>query len=310
MVANCEKGRQQKLALMRLFLTFIFSVCLSAQLQAQEVESLKLEANSCEKMLEGESPSSARIRAVDKAVFLGLKSLPNFDEDKKSLNDHDLNVMVYRLVDDYVEDLNSKVTKSDKEKVCVEISGFINPNNIETVRKEFDFRRNPQNVITDEELFEIASSVDADLTFKPKNLENVALLSVAPLEYYNGSKSTKYASFLKEKIKDSPYYYLTEDKDLADYIITPKVLKANIDALDESHKRLQMVVVLEVSGLSDENISVSQNRFLLFDLGENEQEIASRLIKKLLEASAQDVVRKIELKEQKKLENNALGRTL
>ncbi|HCU59034.1 MAG TPA: hypothetical protein DIC64_03540 [Alphaproteobacteria bacterium] len=292
------------------FLLTVLSICFAYAASAQdEVESLEIQANACEKMLEGESPSSARIRAVDKAVFLGLKSLPELKEDKKLLNDHDLNVMIYRLVDDFVEDLNSKVTKSDDERVCVQISGYINPKNIELVRKEFASKYDETNFVSEDEVAEIVSSVDADLTLKPKKIENVALLYVAPLEYYNGASSVKHASFLKDKMDNNPYYYLTEDKDLADYVVLPKLLKAKVDALDDAHKRLQMVVAVEISGLEDNPSVVSQNRFLLFSKGDNEQEIAAKLLKKLLEACAMEAMRKIEIKEQQKLEQNAIGHT-
>ncbi|MBR2300018.1 MAG: hypothetical protein IJ870_05550 [Alphaproteobacteria bacterium] len=291
------------------FLRLVLSVCFAFSASAQEVESVEVKANACEKMLEGESPSSARIRAVDKAVFLGLKSLPELKEDKKLLNDHDLNVMIYRLVDDFVEDLSSKVSKSDEEKVCVEVSGFINPQNIENVRKEFISKYHEAEQISEEDIAQIISSVDAGLTLKPQNLENVALVYVAPFEYYNGATSEKQTVLLKDKLDNNPYYYLTQDKDLADYVILPKLLKAKVDALDETHKRLQMVVALEISGLEDETLTSSQNRFLLFSAGDNEQEIASKLLKKLINACALDAMRKIEIKEQQKLEQNTFGHT-
>ncbi len=276
---------------------------------AQEAESIEIVANACEKALDGESPSSVRIRAVDKAVFLGLKNLKELDQDKAVLNDHDLNVMIYRLVDDYVEDLSSKVTKSETGKVCVDIKGYINPNNIALVRKDFDDKK--QNALQDENVVsEIVKQVNDEVKIRPQNVENLALVYVNELEYYNGAKSQKYADVLKDKIKDSPYYYLTQEKDLADYTITPKVLKAKVDALDATHKRIQMVVVLDVEGLDEDVQTISQNRFLLFSSEENEQSIASRLIKKLLDAASMDAVRQIERKEQLKLEQNTLGRNI
>ena len=141
-------------------------------------------------------------------------------------------------------------------------------------------------------------------------MENLALVYVKDLQYFNGATSQKYAAHLKEKIDNNPYYYLTGDEELADYVILPKVLKAKVDALDASHKRLQMVVVLDIKGLEDGVVSVTQNRFLLFSEEENEQDIANRLIKKLLEAAGSEAVRKIEINEQAKLEKNTLGRTL
>lgn len=294
-----------------LFFLFSLILCLAPvfKTSADEVDSFEIRANACEKLVGEESLSGARNRAIDKAVFLGLKSSPALAEDKNLLNDHDLNVMIYRLVDDYVQDLTSKVIKSDTDKVCVEISGFISPKSIELVREEFIPNRKYRDFSLDDAA-QIVQDLDQDLTLKPQNIENLALVYIAPLIYFNGKTSEKYAAFLKEKIKENPYYFLTEKKDLADYVITPKMLKAKVDSLDSSHKRMQMVVSLEISGLSDSIVTVSQNRFLLYFAQDNQNEITERLLKKLLEAAGNDAVRKIENAEQKKLEQNALGHTL
>lgn len=291
------------------FFSLILSICPVFETFADEVESFEIRANACEKILEGESISGARNRAIDKAVFLGLKNSSELQEDKNLLNDHDLNVMIYRLVDDYVQDLTSKVTKSDKDKICVEVSGFINPQNIAVVREEFVPNRQHRH-LDDNDASQIIQTLNKDLSLKPQNVENLALVYVEPLLYFNGKKSIKHTEFLKEKIKDNPYYFLTEKKDLADYIITPKLLKAKVDSLDATHKRIQMVVILEISGLSQEITVVSQNRFFLYFAQDNQNEITARLLKKLLQAAGADAVRKIEIAEQKKLEQSTIGHTL
>ena len=71
-----------------------------------------------------------------------------------------------------------------------------------------------------------------------------------------------------------------------------------------------MALVLEIEGMETEIVSEYQNRFVLFGAEENEQKIASRLIGKLMEQAGDGVVRKIEHKEQQKLESKVLGRTL
>jgi len=276
---------------------------------AEEVESFEIRANACEKLIDDESVAGARNRAIDKAVFLALKTSPQLQEDKNLLNDHDLNVMIYRLVDDYVQDLTSKVTKSEEDKVCVEISGFINPQSIELVREEFKPNRQYRDYNPDD-VAQVAKDLEQNFTLKPQNLENLALVYVEPLVYFNGKSSVKHAAFLKDKIKDNPYYFLTEKKDLADYVITPKLLKAKVDSLDASHKRIQMVVTLEISGLKDDIVIVSQNRFLLYFAQDNQNDITTRLLQKLLEAAGADAVRKIEMAEQQKLEQRAVGHTL
>ena len=292
-----------------LLLVFVLSFCPVFQSFADEVESFEIRANACEKILSGESAAGARNRAIDKAIFLGLKNNSALAEDKNLLNDHDLNVMIYRLVDDYVQDLSSKVTKSEEDKICVEISGFINPKSIELVREEFAPNRQYRDFNLSDAA-EVVQNLDKELTLKPQNIENLALVYVEPLVYFNGKKSVKHAEFLKQKIKENPYYYLTDKKDLADYVITPKLLKAKVDTLDASHKRIQMVVSLEIVGLQEDVVAVSQNRFLLFSAEEDKNDITARLLKKLLEAASVDAVRKIEFAEQKKLEQNAFGRRL
>ena len=74
-------------------------------------QSVEIYGNACEKVVQGESKSSTWVRAADKAVFLGVKKIKELDKAKQILNEHDLNVLVYRLVDEYVEDSKSIVTK-------------------------------------------------------------------------------------------------------------------------------------------------------------------------------------------------------
>ena len=87
------------------------------------------------------------------------------------------------------------------------------------------------------------------------------------------------------------------------------MLKAKVDALDASNKRLHMALVLEVTGLETEIVSEYQNRFVLFGAEESEQKIASRLIGKLMEQAGDGLVRKIEHKEQQKIVNNCISDT-
>lgn len=268
-------------------------------------------ANACEKILPGESKSSTRVRAADKAVFLGVKKLNALENAKKILNSHDLNVMVYRLVDEYIEDLDVKTLQDDEGKVCVEVRGWLNPDNLNLVSQEFIKNETPVKEAAPEIVEKIAQEANNEVAIKPDNPENLALVHIAPLEFFNGSKSVKYTQIVEDKLFNNPYFYLTSDGEIADYVIQPKVLKAKIDALDAAHKRLQMVVVLEVSGLDkNEIVSEYQNRFVLFGAEEDEQKIAARLIKKLLQNASDGVVRKIEHQEQLKLEKNVIGRPI
>lgn len=295
-------------ALAALLLTF--AVAVSAHAQNTETQALTIYGNACESVIDGESKASTRVRATDKALFLGVKKLSELDRAKQILNEHDVNVLVYRLVDEYVEDLSFSTLPSDAGKVCVEINAYLPPDAVTTVQTEFISEEKPLKEATPEEVAEVVSEVKNNVAIKPSNPESLALVAIHPLEYYNGTKSDKYAKLLREQFANNQYFYLTEDAEIADYVITPKVLKAKVDNLDAAHKRLQMVVSLEVSGIKEAPINENQNRFVLFEADENEQQTASLLLNKLLETAGANVLRKIEHNEQLKQEKQALGRSI
>lgn len=291
---------------------FLFVLLLSANvsLASAQDEYVRISADACERVMNGESKSSTRLRASDKATFVAVKKIEQFKDNDKKLSDHDFNVMIYRLVDEYVEELSVKTLEDNEENVCVEVSGKILSANITSVMAEFSKQEQVSLQVQKEEVEQIVQEVQKEVNIKPANPENLSLVHIKQLEYFNGSKSAKYANVLKKHIDGNPYFYLTEDAEIADYVIIPKVLKAKVDALDASNKRLHMALVLEISGLEKEIVSEYQNRFVLFGAEENEQNIASRLISKLIEQAGDGAVRKIEHKEQKKLETATLGRTL
>lgn len=297
---------------MKLLLAFLLMTGMAKPVHAQtaETQALSIYGNACEKVIEGESKASTRVRAADKAVFLGVKKLPELARVKSILNEHDVNVLVYRLVDEYIEDLSSSTVSSDAGKVCVEINGYLPPEAIEKVQAEFIKAEKPLKEAAPEVVAEVASEVKREVDIKPVNPESLALVYIGPLEYYNGAKSNKYSKMLQEQFAGNQYFYLTEDAEIADYVITPKVLKAKVDNLDAAHKRLQMVVSLEITGLKNETVNEYQNRFVLFGAEENEQQTAARLLNKLIETAGANVLRKIEHNEQLHQEKQALGRAI
>lgn len=297
---------------MKLLLAFLLMTGMAKPVYAQtaETQALSIYGNACEKVIEGESKASTRVRAADKAVFLGVKKLPELARVKSILNEHDVNVLVYRLVDEYIEDLSSSTVSSDAGKVCVEINGYLPPEAIEKVQAEFIKAEKPLKEAAPEVVAEVASEVKREVDIKPVNPESLALVYIGPLEYYNGAKSNKYSKMLQEQFAGNQYFYLTEDAEIADYVITPKVLKAKVDNLDAAHKRLQMVVSLEITGLKNETVNEYQNRFVLFGAEENEQQTAARLLNKLIETAGANVLRKIEHNEQLHQEKQALGRAI
>lgn len=290
------------------FWLIVLFVLLNARTILADDKYFDISADACETIMNGESKSSTRLRASDKATFMAVKKLDQLKAIDENLSDHDFNVLVYRFVDEYIEDLSVSTTADEENKVCVSVNGKISADNINSVKAEFE--KNKKEPQTDEvqEIQKIVEDVNNDLRVKPENPESLALVHVKQLEYFNGSKSVKYANLLKKHLDNNPYFYLTDDAEIADYVITPKVLKVAVDALDAGNNRLHMALVLEIAGIEKEIVSEYQNRFVLFGAEEDKQQIASRLISKLIEQAGDGLIRKIEHKEQQKIENKLLGR--
>ncbi len=127
-----------------------------------------------------------------------------------------------------------------------------------------------------------------------------ALVYIGPIEFSNNTHSYKPISVLKDFFKNEDIYTILDSPDGADYIITPKVLKAKIDPIDQQNRRLQMVVSTELKiNNTDGSISDHQNRFVLFSKDKNEQEEAMNLLKKLLQKSGERLIQRIEQNENK-----------
>lgn len=127
------------------------------------------------------------------------------------------------------------------------------------------------------------------------------LVYIAPTEFFNNTQSEKHAKILKQLFSKNEYFYITAQKDLADYIVKSKVLRAKVDPINSSTNRLQMVVSVEVEFVDSKTSTTEhQNRFVLFSSDENEQEAAFNLMKKLFEKAGEIIKNKIEQAERKK----------
>lgn len=274
-------------------------------------DAIAVYASACEKIKDSEAKSSVRVRATDKAAFSAVESISLLNEIKDSTNPHDFNVLVYNLVDNYLEDMNVRTTRQDEEQVCVEVTGYIKNTYI------LDAVNNAQNdnklqIKNQEEAEEktLQPQAPAEKPLKPADeppaVENDkrALVYIAPAKFYNGTVSEQHAGILKEMFRPSKYLYITEQSELADYIIRPQVLRAKVDPINSNTNRLQMVVSVSGEFVDKESTTTEhQNRFVLFSSDDNEQSVAADLLKKLLEKAAEPIFNKIENSERKKQSN-------
>lgn len=133
-----------------------------------------------------------------------------------------------------------------------------------------------------------------------------ALIYIAPTEFFNNTSSAKHSQILREMFVKSDYFYITDTSDLADFVINSKVLRAKVDPINRDTNRMQMVVAVESQNTeTGEKETEHQNRFVLFSGSENEQKVAAKLMKQLLEKAADKIITQLEIVQRKK--NNAAG---
>ena len=282
---------------------------------AEELADANVEAlagSACERIKTDETLSSVRLRAIDKATFDAVKNLSEIKELEQYYSEHDLNVLVYSLVDNYIEDLNTKTTQQDDQKICVDISGYVQKDNIVLAQEEFlssapsdqNSTQNediqPENT-PDETYSEMPSAAQTDIdSLNEEEAETVAtnenkkLIYIAPLEFFNNTKSKNLTAPLKNLFSENSSFALTENETRADYNIVAKVLKAKVDALNAQTKRLQMVVsVTATQSGTDKSFTEHQNRFILFEAKDDEQKVAADLMNQLLTKAGKLVMKKV-----------------
>ncbi len=135
-----------------LLLIILFVITLTPPTFAQIGEEsglISVYATVCEKITNGESRSSARMRASDKASFKAVENIVELKTYKDNMDGHKFNLKVYNLVDNHLEDIKIVVASQTEEDVCVEVSAFMNPTSIKEVFANEDPQLEP--LISDNE---------------------------------------------------------------------------------------------------------------------------------------------------------------
>jgi len=325
-----------------LFLNVVFAVLLAALPAFAAKDVVEIKGTACEKFTDAQSRSSVRVRVTDKASFNAVSSIKDFANLRSQMLDHDFNVIVYNLVDNYVQDLAVRTVNQSPDELCVEVTGEIPSQDIVSVianyssvhpAPEYDFKK--ANNIKEEKLIFIEDELksnkpkepDAEVLyqkevkietielppeeefyiedaalFQPEpdikieeTAERRTLIYIAPVEFYNNSHSTKPTEVLKDMFSNRDVYRLVDSQDQADYALFSKVLKAKIDPVNAHTKRLHMVVSMELKTAgSDASFTGHQNRFVLFDESEKEQDVAQALLRKLLRTAGEGLFKRID----------------
>ncbi len=274
---------------------------------------ISLYAQACEAVKPGEPKSSIRLRATDKASYKAVEQIAELSDYRNSFSGHDFNVLVYHLVDNYIEDLASRTIEQNEAKICVEVTGYLNSENIIKALNENHERFELSAREADEENLpevpEYPDSLDVetqqplqpavnDLPPKPapvisKEIAAETVLTadadgrptvyIADTEFFNNTKTASFYDEIKNVLSEKQDIFVVGETVPADYTIRAKVLRAKVDPINKQTNRLQMVIAVELTDNADGSSVVEhQNRFLLFESTDNEQAVAGGLMKKLL----------------------------
>jgi len=311
----------------------------SAMAEITDVNSgaLSLFGSGCENFQENESNATIRLKATDKACYNAVTTLKEIINIKDSFSEHDFNVMIYNIVDEYIEDMSIKTVKQDSSEICIEVTGYITTENIgkaidNTIKTPEDIvKKNTEekkqvfevNVETkdsarelvpeiketaeDKQLSEtidhtrnnenktaIASEKNSKefLQIPQNNLvindtPNIVVLStifVRPTEFYNNTQSDSHSNILKNILSNSEHIKIVNTENEANFVVTPKVLKAKVEPLNSETNRMQMVVAIDTFDVNKNTTTTEhQNKFVLFNTEDDEQTVAKTLLSQLFE---------------------------
>ncbi|MCQ2735001.1 MAG: hypothetical protein MJ212_03510 [Alphaproteobacteria bacterium] len=264
-------------------------------------------ADACDERQPTDDKQTAENRAIDKASMAAIKLSGIVQKIHPELSASALDIISYRIIDEYLLNTQHRVTISDDTHICVNLEATveITTQDIHKLVEEYQ-----NSDATELQTSEIAEQINDDTSFKANTLQDKKLVYIAPMTIWNGEDTNHYTELLNNLLSHSDYFYITDNKDTADYTITPSLSSAKVDKIDQEHHKMQMLIELTVESRHDdgfEPINTKQNHFILFPATKNEQEIADTLITKLLSRATTEISNKIDRYLSLKIEKQSRG---
>lgn len=291
------------------------SICAAAVLlptentQAVENEVITrfVTADACDERQPTDDKQTAENRAVDKASMFAVKLSGIVQKLHPELSASALDIISYRIIDEYLLNAQHRVTIADETHVCVNLEATVEimPQDIHKLVEEYK-----NSDATEIQTSEIADQINDSTSFKANTLQDKKLIYINPMSMWNGEDTNHYKDLLNGLLSHSDYFYITDNKDTADYIITPSLSRAEVNKIDKDHHKMQMLVELTAESNHDNNfepINIKQNHFILFPANKNEQEVADTLIRKLLSRASSEISNKIDKYLSFKIEKDSRG---
>lgn len=279
----------------RYILTVLFCLSfLSGRAYGNEIIAQGISADACDDRMVDDDEQTAENRAVDKAGLSAVKLSGIIQRHNPDLSANAIDTIAYRIIDEYMVNAGHSVKFSDNSRVCVKLVA-----NVEMTSADLDklIEEYKDSDAPAEQIAEVVKQVEEDTTFKPQSLGETKLLYIGKMIFWNGSETDHYTDFLTGLFSNSEYFYVTEDKKIADFVVTPRLIRSEVDEIDHNNHKMQMTVELETSMQNDKSfapLNEQENHFILFAGDKDEQKIADELLRKLLAKAAKEMSRKID----------------
>lgn len=305
----------------------LFGVLLPSVVWGQ-TQAISVNAAVCEKIINGESRASARVRASDKASFKAVEDLPDLSPYRTKLDTHGFNLKVYSLVDNYLEDVKISTVSQDSGQICVEVSAELPATAVTEVFEtngEPEPEAIPDITAAEEMVLELEDEVEENISIaippKPEIVinkeisytetenepiqiaaqpvsvpvpEKKTIVFIDKTKFYNGSDTSGFFSALEQVILQKKGFKAAAVLNSPDYILKTKILKAKVDNVNSETSRLQIVAALELIDTKTSAVQTEhQNRFVLFNSSDDAQKVAANLTRKLLSAGAEKLFAKV-----------------
>ena len=277
-----------------LFLILSFSYSYTANAQSRGYTLVQ--GNSCEDTKEGESATSTYAKAADKASFEAVKNIELIQLNKNKLNLHDYDVLIYQIIDSALVEVETKTISEDQNKICLSTTGKIDNALLHEILDTF-LQKREESVQTDVVIEAVQEQKETDINFTKPEIkpEDKGLVYISPTEFYNGAISDNHSKLIRHYLSENDNFYITNDEEIADFIVHPSVTKARIDENKNGVKQLQLQTVMLVNSADGEQIMRDeQSRSIICDENKTEQQNAQALLKKMLDKSSKRISIEIE----------------
>lgn len=279
---------------LRALLLSVSLAFLSGSAYGNEIIAQSVSADACDERHVDDDTQTAENRAVDKASLSAVKLSGIIQRYAPDLSANAIDTVAYRVIDEYMVNKAHAVKFSDADRVCVKLVADveITSEDLDKLIAEYKDSEAPA-----EQIAEVVKQVEEDTSFKPQSLNEKKLLYIGNMLFLNGEETNHYTDFLTGLFSNSEYFYVTEDKDIADFVITPRLTRSEVYEIDRKNNKMQMTVEIEMFLQNDKSfapINERQSHFILYAGDKDEQKIADDLLRKLLAKAAKEVSRKID----------------